>query len=85
MSWTQVDLCVGATSMAAFLVAGVAGILAVFVPAGLGVREAALSLLLAPQLGEGLAIGLALASRVWLLLSELGAFGAWIVLARIRR
>ena len=85
MSWTHVDLRIGATSMAAFLVAGVAGVLAVFVPAGLGVREAVLSLLLAPQLGDAFAIAVAFASRVWLLLSELGAFGAWTILARIRK
>lgn len=84
-AWTPSDLHLVVTSMAVFLVAGIAGVLAVFVPAGLGVREAVIAGMLAPQLGAASAIALALASRLWLLGCELGAWGAWAVLARGRR
>lgn len=68
--------------MAMFLVAGIAGLLALFVPAGIGVREAVLAGLLAPQVGAAPAIAIALASRLWLLVCELGAWGVWFVASR---
>ena len=83
-AWTTFDIRFVATSMTVFLVAGITGVLAVFVPAGLGVREAVIAGLLAPQIGVALAISLALASRLWLLGCEVGAWGTWALLARRR-
>jgi hypothetical protein len=65
--------------MVMFLVAGVAGLLAVFVPAGIGVREAMLAGLLAPQFGVAPAIAIAVAARLWLLVCEIGACGVWFL------
>jgi glycosyltransferase 2 family protein len=51
---------------ASFVMSYVAGILAVFAPGGLIVREAALVALIAPVLGGEHALALAIASRLWL-------------------
>ncbi len=51
---------------ASFVLSYVAGILAVFAPSGLVVREAALVALVAPALGGEQALALAIASRLWL-------------------
>jgi hypothetical protein len=68
----------------AFLVAGLAGVLAIFVPAGMGVREG-LAWLLAPTLGMAAALAIALTARVWLLTCEFAAFGLWAMIAlRVR-
>jgi len=56
---------------AAFLGSYVAGIIAVFAPGGLGVREAALVALLAPVTGAAPALFLAVASRLWLVALEI--------------
>jgi hypothetical protein len=58
------------TIVAALCFAGLAGIAAFFVPAGIGVREAALAWYLAPVLGVGPATLLAVAARVWISLGE---------------
>jgi uncharacterized membrane protein YbhN (UPF0104 family) len=65
--------------IAAFTGSYVAGVIAVFAPAGLLVREAALIGLLSPLLGSGDAVILAAASRIWLTALEI--LGAAIVLA----
>jgi len=54
-----------------FLAIYVVGLVVVFAPSGLVVREAALVAALAPAMGEGPALVLAIASRVWLLIVEL--------------
>lgn len=51
---------------ASFVLSYVAGILAVFAPGGLIVREAALVALVAPAFGGEQALALAIASRLWL-------------------
>jgi hypothetical protein len=51
--------------MSAYVAAYVVGYLAIFAPAGLGVREASLIALLAPVMGEVPAAGLAMIARVW--------------------
>ena len=56
--------------IAAFCFGGMAGIAAVFVPAGLGVREAALAWYLSPWIGAGPAMLLALLARAWISLGE---------------
>ena len=58
-------------SIASFTAAYVWGIIWVPVPAGLGVREAALVALLSPQIGSEVAVILALGSRIWLTLVEI--------------
>ena len=55
---------------AAFIGSYVAGIIAVFAPGGLGVREAALVALLSPVTGPAPALLLAVASRLWLVALE---------------
>jgi len=65
--------------IAAFTGSYVAGVIAVFAPAGLLVREAALIGLLSPLLGSGDAVILAAASRIWL--TALEVLAAVVVLA----
>lgn len=54
-----------------FVASYVAGIIVVFAPSGLVVREAALVAALGPVIGGGPALVLALASRLWLVIVEL--------------
>lgn len=56
---------------AVFIGSYVAGIIAVFAPGGLGVREAAMVALLSPITGPGPALLLAVASRLWLVALEI--------------
>ena len=65
--------------IAAFTGSYVAGVIAVFAPAGLLVREAALIGVLSPALGSGDAVILAVASRLWL--TALEVLAAVVVLA----
>src|SRR5690606_27098167 len=55
---------------AAFALAGVAGILVLVAPSGLGVREGVLTALLAPVLGAGVAAALAILARLWMTAAE---------------
>ena len=56
---------------AVFIGSYVAGIIAVFAPGGLGVREAAMVALLSPMTGPAPALLLAVASRLWLVALEI--------------
>lgn len=56
---------------AVFIGSYVAGIIAVFAPGGLGVREAAMVVLLSPITGPAPALLLAIASRLWLVALEI--------------
>lgn len=58
-------------AIGAFVASYVAGLIVVFAPSGLVVREAALVATLSPSIGGGPALVLALASRLWLLVVEL--------------
>jgi hypothetical protein len=69
--------------IAAFTGSYVAGVIAVFAPAGLLVREAALITFLSPVLGNGDAVILAAAARIWL--TALEVLGAITVLALPQR
>lgn len=60
----------------AFTIAWNVGVFALFAPAGLGVREAAIAVLLAAAFPAGWPALLALAARVWIVLGEALAFGA---------
>lgn len=69
-SATQIGVLVGG-----FATAWNVGIFALFAPAGLGAREAALVLLLGAAFPPGWPAALALVSRLWFVLAELVAFG----------
>jgi hypothetical protein len=68
-----------------FLIAGLAGVLAVFVPAGLGVREGVLAWMLAPRLGIGATLAIALLARVGLVGCEIAAWGIWAAGKKLAR
>jgi len=59
-------------SIGAFVVAYQVGYLAFFVPGGIGVREAAISIALKPFIGEA-AFGVAVAARLWNMIVEISA------------
>ncbi|HEX7118729.1 MAG TPA: lysylphosphatidylglycerol synthase domain-containing protein [Longimicrobiales bacterium] len=69
-SVAPVDAAVLPTATAAFALSFVAGY-AVLLPAGLGVKEGALALLLATVVPSGVAAAIAVAARVWTVLAEL--------------
>ncbi len=65
--------------IAALCFGGIAGIAAFFVPAGLGVRDAALAWFLAPWLGAAPALLLAVLARLWISVGEAGLIAAgWL-------
>jgi hypothetical protein len=68
----------------AFVASYVAGIVAVFAPAGIAVREAALVAMLAPVLDGRVALALALGSRLWMIALEILLAAAVIGLYRAR-
>lgn len=67
-------------AMGMFALGYVLGIVAVFVPGGIGVRDLALVGFLTPLLGSGGALAVSLASRVELTLTEAGAAGIGLLL-----
>jgi hypothetical protein len=69
---------------AAFVGSYVAGIIAVFAPGGLGIREAALVALLSPGIGAPAALFLAIAARLWLVGLELATAVAVLAWQRTR-
>jgi hypothetical protein len=75
-------------AIGAFAAAYFLGYAALFAPAGVGVREGALALLLAPWAGAAAAAVLAVIARIWMTVGELvplaAAGGAW-ALARLRK
>lgn len=71
---------------AAFSAAYLLGYLAIFAPAGIGVREAVLIALVRPSLGPA-AVGVAVLARVWMTLAELvpaGVVAIWEIFRRRR-
>jgi hypothetical protein len=69
-------------AIAGFAASYVAGLIAVFMPGGLVVRELLLIALLKPGLGLGPATALAVASRALLTVTELGAAIPFLLLRR---
>lgn len=65
----------------AFAAASVFGLLVLFVPGGIGVREAALIALLSPTLGAGVAGTVGLTSRLWATFVELVLSGLALALS----
>jgi hypothetical protein len=72
-------------AVGAFTTSYVAGLLAVFAPGGLVVREAALVAALSPAIGAPRALVLALGSRIWLLAIEILTAGSVIAWFRSTR
>jgi uncharacterized membrane protein YbhN (UPF0104 family) len=60
------------------------GILAVFAPSGLGVREAILAIFLNQVMPTSVALVVSVATRLWLTVIELLAAGACYLVARFR-
>jgi hypothetical protein len=69
----------------AFVASYVLGVIAVFAPAGLVVREAALVAALSPLVGGGRAFALAVGARIWLVAVELGTALCVLTLSRFTR
>jgi len=69
---------------AAFALGWLAGMLVVFAPGGIGVREAVLVGLLAPRVGHAEAIVIAGASRILLTAADLVGGGAALALSRLQ-
>ncbi|WP_084962195.1 lysylphosphatidylglycerol synthase domain-containing protein [Thermoactinospora rubra] len=69
-------------STGAYAFAWVAGLLTFVIPAGVGVREGALAVVLGPLVGPGLALVTGIVSRLVFTLSELIAAGGFFLLAR---
>ena len=63
----------------------VAGIIAVFAPAGIAVREAAMVAMLAPVIDARPALVLAIGSRLWMIALEILTAVVVVVLYRARR
>jgi hypothetical protein len=72
------------TAIGVFALGYIAGLLALFAPGGVGVREVAFGLLLAPIMGPGAAVGLSVASRLLLTVMEVAAAGITVLAARTR-
>jgi uncharacterized membrane protein YbhN (UPF0104 family) len=68
----------------AFSFAGMMGIVAVFAPSGLGVREGILALFLGQVMPVPVALVVSVASRVWLTIIELGSAGLVYLMIRFR-
>lgn len=66
----------------AFSFAGMMGIVAVFAPSGLGVREGILALFLGQVMPTSVALVVSVASRVWLTIVELGLAGLVYLMIR---
>jgi hypothetical protein len=77
LEWGYVLFLAGAFSFASML-----GILALFAPSGLGVREGVLALFLRRIMPESVALVVSVASRVWVTLVELASVGVVYVLLR---
>ncbi len=71
-------------AIAVFTASYLAGFLALFAPGGLGVREGVFILMLQGPLGIGAATGLAVASRLLLTVTELGAAVPFLMFPRRR-
>jgi hypothetical protein len=71
-------------AIAVFTASYLAGFLALFAPGGIGVREGLFILMLQGSIGIGAATALAVASRLLLTVTELGAAAPFLVFARGR-
>ena len=74
----------GLTATAVFTASYLVGLVALFAPGGVGPREGILVLLLTPSTGARVALALAIASRLLLTITELGAALPFLLLPRER-
>ena len=72
------------TAIGAFTASYLAGLLFLPAPGGVGIRESVMVLMLQGPLGEGGALALAIASRVLLTITELGAAAPFLLIFRER-
>jgi uncharacterized membrane protein YbhN (UPF0104 family) len=72
-------------AIGAFAASYVAGLLALFAPGGIGVRELVFLLMLDGVVGPGVAAALAVASRLLLTLTEIGTALPFLILQRGQR
>jgi uncharacterized membrane protein YbhN (UPF0104 family) len=72
-------------AIGAFAASYVAGLLALFAPGGIGVRELVFLLMLDGVVGPGIAAALAIASRLLLTLTEIGTALPFLILQRGQR
>lgn len=83
-SFCPVPLREAPYAVAAFSLANIIGILAVFAPSGLGVREGVLIFMIRQILPTSVASAVTLAARVWMTLGELLFVGAVFLVERSR-
>lgn len=69
----------------AYAAASIAGLLVLFAPGGIGVREAVLTALLTPAYGPAIAGTIGLSSRIWSTLVELAMSGIALMLSARRK
>ena len=65
-----------------YTIAGVSGLLAIFAPAGLGVKEGMLTILLSLHIPTSIATIIALLNRIWFVLTEMVCVGLSILFAK---
>ncbi|UCG92403.1 MAG: flippase-like domain-containing protein [candidate division WOR-3 bacterium] len=70
---------------AAYTLSWMVGFIVIFAPAGLGVREGTMSLLLSPILPMPLAIAISFIARVWITVFEIAIFFIGLVVKRATR
>jgi uncharacterized membrane protein YbhN (UPF0104 family) len=61
------------------------GLIALFAPSGLGVREGVLVYLLSHLMPEGVAVIISVLTRIWMTLVEIGLIGVVYLLSKIRK
>jgi uncharacterized membrane protein YbhN (UPF0104 family) len=69
----------------AFAMSWIVGLLVVWAPGGLGVREGLFALLLDPIMTGAINVLVGLLSRIWVTLSEVLVFLVVLLIGRIRR
>lgn len=80
VSFTTIEPSMYVGLGATYILAGIIGILAVFVPSGLGVREAVIVLFASQYFGTEQAIVLALLARFYATIADVGVFGIYFAL-----
>jgi uncharacterized membrane protein YbhN (UPF0104 family) len=78
----QIPLYYVPTLAAVYTLAWISGSVAVFAPAGLGVREGVMTLMLSPILPMPLAIAISFITRVWVSIFEILAFFVGVLIQR---
>jgi uncharacterized membrane protein YbhN (UPF0104 family) len=69
----------------ALAISSTLGLIAIFAPSGLGVREGALVYLLSLMMGTPVAVIIAVLTRIWMTLIEIGLIGMVYLLGQIQQ